>query len=235
MSLETQLTFNFDTEKPSSFKQEDFICHQGNKAAYDYVMDTSIWLTPVTILCGGDFTGKTYLLNLWATKNHAYRVTPLWLQTQDIMLEAIFQENHTFFALDDLELSLSSKTLEQNLFHLYNHCTNTNKKMLVTTRTPPSIVKFILPDLASRLRASSFLTIEEPSDTEREIFILKYFSDFQLTPELGIVRYIHTHGPRSLHKMHDFFVALQRQIAMRKKRVTKSFIKEVLQLFETYP
>lgn len=226
--MNEQLIFNFQKPK-ETFSSADFICHKGNHIAHDYIMNNQ-WKSPVTCITGFKHTGKTTLLNLWSKKEKAVAITPSSLTKENMTTPTsfLFKNNLSAFSLDNIEQFLLNKNLEENLFHLYNHCVQENKKLLLTSSKKPSSLSFILPDLASRLKSIPSFFLEEPSASEKEIFIIKYFSDFQLSLDMGIVSYIRDNGPQNLKYLKKLIEDLYILSMKQKKKITITLLRKLL-------
>ncbi len=224
-----QLIFNFKKHS-ETFPSADFIRHKGNKLAYAYIIESQ-WPSPITCLTGLKYTGKTYLLNLWANKEKAMFITPSCLKITGPTTKNLFQNNYNAFALDNLETTVLDKSSEENLFHLYNHCTQTNKKLLISSSEKPAGIPFSLPDLSSRLKSTPTFLLEEPSPDEKEIFVIKYFSDFQLYPDTSIIHYIKSYGPQCLNQLRRLVEHIYDSSMMQKRKITITLIREALTTF----
>jgi|GEM_PF-1224348 len=226
--MREQLTFNFTTPV-KKFDLSDFIHHKGNHIAYSYIMKDD-WNFPVTCLVGFEYTGKTSLLTLWSEKEKAFSISPKCLKEKNFIANnyPLIKSIYSAFSLDNLDSLISNQQLEENLFHLYNHCVQENKKLLITSSQKPSSLSFFLPDLSSRLKSVPTFLLDPPSTDEKEIFIIKYFSDFQLSPDMSIVKYINEKGPQGLKQLRKLIEDIYKTSMKQKKKLTIASLKKLL-------
>lgn len=88
---------------------------------------------------------------------------------------------------------------------------------MMTMRIPPARAEFIIPDLASRLRAAPAVTIHTPDDLLLGSVLIKLFSDRQLNVSNDVISYVLPRMERSFSAARDI-VARADQMALAEKR-----------------
>ena len=156
------------------------IPHPGLAAAQEWLAAYPDWPTPALILHGPAAIGKSHLAASFTDQD---------------------------FAGDILDLSPKALTQEtaESLFHRLNHLRAVGGHMLILSRTPGALIYPALPDLDSRLRASSQVALEEPKDeTVRQAILFKLCTDHQLRIDMETAAYICTRLPQTVFALDAF-------------------------------
>jgi chromosomal replication initiation ATPase DnaA len=99
---------------------------------------------------------------------------------------------------------------EAALFHLINVCASEGHLLLLVGRAPPSRWPVRLPDLASRLRATSTAAIEQPSDALLRALLSGHFSARQLRVEPALLDWLLARLPREAAVLREVAARLDR-------------------------
>jgi len=79
---------------------------------------------------------------------------------------------------------------ETALFHLHNHMREAGLPLLITARSAPARWTIALPDLASRMQATTPTVIGDPDDDLLTAIIMKLFADRQIMPSPKLPSYL---------------------------------------------
>lgn len=99
---------------------------------------------------------------------------------------------------------------EAALFHLINACASGGHLLLLVGRAPPSRWPVRLPDLASRLRATSTAEIEQPSDSLLRALLSGHFSARQLRVDGALLDWLLARLPREAAVLAEVAARLDR-------------------------
>jgi chromosomal replication initiation ATPase DnaA len=151
----------------ASFARADLIADASNAQALAFLATPDAWPLRRLALHGAAGVGKTHMLRAF---------TPGWRLLAGpslTMAEALAPPAPT--ALDEAEAAP-----EDALFHLINRCAEAGQPLLLAARTPPARWPTALPDLQSRLRATTALGIGPPGEALLEALLSKHLADRQL-------------------------------------------------------
>ena len=209
--------------------REDFMIGQSNQDAVIWIDQWPNWPAPALFLSGPAASGKSHLAAVWESKSGAVRIKAQDLLENDAELIGSSAEH---IAIDGVDAWLGDpdegKRAETTLFHLYNIFKEERRTMLLTGRATPTEIDFVIPDLASRLRAAPCATIKSPDDTLLQNIIVKMFSDRQIQINEDILKYLMPRMERSFKFISDI-VAKSDELALSKKRpVTIPVIRDAL-------
>jgi DnaA family protein len=133
-------------------------------------------------------------------------------------------------ALDDLEAWLGSRDVEEALFALHRTLLGEGGRLLVASRASPPAVSFVLPDLASRLRAGAVHALQPLTDELKGRVVADIAAQRGLKVPKDVLRYLFTKGPRDIGGLLAAIDRLDRAAMIRKRRVTLPLAREVLGL-----
>ncbi|MSP29577.1 MAG: chromosomal replication initiator DnaA [Acetobacteraceae bacterium] len=153
-----------------SYTAEDFIAAPSNEAARAWLARPEGWPFGRLVLCGAAASGKTHLLHLWAAREQAV----FWSGPQ-LRAARPAPGSSGPIALDDADLAD-----EIALFHLINAMAEARQPLLLAGRAPPSRWAVRLPDLASRLRASTTAMLGPAEDPLLAAILSRLLADRQL-------------------------------------------------------
>ena len=182
--------------------REDFMVAPSNQNAVAWIDSWPDWPAPVLILYGPPASGKTHLGEVWFTKSRQRLI-------------------------DDIENWVGSPEREEELFHLYNMAKEDRKSFLITATTPPKDWNFVLPDLASRLKAAPSVGIEPPDDSLIAAMLIKLFHDRQLSLGEDVLNYILPRIERSYHAARDLVERADKRSLAGRKGITIPLISDI--------
>jgi chromosomal replication initiation ATPase DnaA len=205
----------------AAMSREDFLVGEGNREATAFIDAWPDWPASVVLLIGPNGSGKTHLVNIWATKSRASVVAAADLLAVDptalVGTGAVAVED-----ADDPTLD------EKALFHLLNVARGRGASVLITAHAVPSVWGVTLPDLLSRLRAAQPAFLGPPDDELLEKVMVKLLADRQLTIDAGVLDYILLRMERSCAAACALVDALDRESLARGRRITRAIAAEVL-------
>lgn len=205
----------------AAMNREDFLVGEGNREAAAFIDAWPDWPASVVLLIGPNGSGKTHLVNIWASKSRAAVVNASDLGGADpadlILTGAVAVEDADDPALD-----------ENALFHLLNAARGRGASVLITAHSVPAVWGVTLPDLLSRLRAAQPAFLGPPDDELLQKVMIKLLADRQLAIDAGVLDYILLRMERSCAAACALVDALDRESLARGRRITKAIAAEVL-------
>jgi chromosomal replication initiation ATPase DnaA len=183
----------------------DFMIAPSNEAAVAWIDRWPNWPAPALILYGPPASGKTHLGAVW----------------QD-------RAGSKGYLVDDVQEIIGNQEKEEKLFHLYNQAREDNTHLLMMAELPPRQWDFILPDLASRLRAAPSVEIQPPDDTLLAAMLIKLFNDRQLHIGTDVLNYILPRIERSYDAARDLVEKADHQALAGKRAVTIPLLSRLL-------
>ncbi|TNC71640.1 DnaA ATPase domain-containing protein [Rubellimicrobium roseum] len=216
----------FDWDLPVALGPEDFFVSDSNMDAHAMVAGGLRWPEGKLALVGPEGSGKTHLVRIWqglagAERRDARELSP------DLPAPG------SMVAVEDLEaLPRESETA---LFHLHNHLLATGGRLLLTSDRPPARWGVRLPDLASRMQATTVVRLEPPDDMLLEALIAKQFADRQLFPAPGVLAFVARRIERSHAAAAAAVAALDRASLSEGRRVSLALARRVLDSADSAP
>ena len=163
--------------------------------------------------------GKSHLSNIWLKNNNA-----LNLKSKLLNLENISNINNNIL-IDDVFNEIN----EEFLFHLINHVSSNNLKILLTSDIKPISFEFKINDLSSRIKTFYFTEIFKPDDFLIMNLIIKLFSDRQLNlKNHEIINYITKRIDRSFDSVYSLINKIDNYSLSQKREITIPLIKEII-------
>ena len=214
--MPSQLPLPLETRR--NFAREDFIIGPGNSAAVGFVDAYPAWPSPAAVLYGPAGSGKSHLVNVWATRAAARIVEAA---TLDELAQLSPSEAQAVENVDRAPLSASAETA---LFALIER----GQPMLLTGREAPAAWPARLPDLASRFRALLAFGLWAPDDALLEALAKKLFADRQLSVPDAVVTQMVRALERSPASVRDFVARSDAAALAQKRPVTLGLIRDLL-------
>lgn len=217
-----QLAFNL--EHRPALGEDDFLVAAPNAEAVAWIDRYPDWPAPALILSGDVGSGKTHLARVFMTKCQAHEITHEILKNDST---PIFPDCDAVVVEDCSKLT-GNTSAEEALFHLYNQARESDRKMLLTARTPASRWGIVLPDLASRLRAAPSVQISGPDDMLLTAVLVKLFADRQIPIEQPVLEYVVPRIERSFEAAQNFVRQADELALQDKRRITVPLARDVL-------
>ena len=213
-----QKLLDFDINE--SFDENDYYVSKSNYFAKKIIETWPKWEKNIINLTGEKFSGKSHLSAIFRRKSNA-----LYLYAKNIddqTLKEIKLSNDII--IEDLDENFDEKLL----YSIFNLVEQDNKYLLISSKKPMDTMKFLLPDLVSRLKNCIVAKIEPPDDDLIYAIILKSFSDRQIKLDNKIIDYIIKRIDRSYGKMHEFIYKIDELSLKKKQSINFKIIKEII-------
>ncbi len=202
----------------------DFLVVPSNENAVAWIDRWPDWPAPALILHGPAASGKTHLAAVWEQ-----RVGAAFIDMNDFAAQDgdELSRRGPHLVLDHIDPWIGDRAAETLLFHLYNILREEKRTLLLTMRMSPARAPFILPDLASRLRAASAAEIQPPDDVLLSAVLVKLFADRQLEISHDVLNYILPRMERSFAAARDLVSAADTLALAEKKPVSVALMRRV--------
>jgi DnaA family protein len=131
-------------------------------------------------------------------------------------------------ALDDLAAVAGMRDWERGLFRLHREVEERGAALLAAAAAPPLLLKFSLPDLASRFAAAALLPLRALDESEqREALRLRArLRGLELPEETAL--YLQRRFRRDLVTLYELLDAIDEAALQAQRRLTVPFIRQVL-------
>jgi chromosomal replication initiation ATPase DnaA len=210
---------------PQSYRRADFVIAPCNASALALVTQGAL-PAGKSLLTGGEGSGKTHLLHLWAQEQGAQVIRGALLAQADIPALAIAGR----VAVDDADhVRGGDGAGETALFHLHNLLAECGGQLLMTARAPVRDWGLALPDLHSRLQAAAHVALGAPDDTLLAAVLTKHFADRQIRVPDTLIPFLLARMTRSLATAQRVATLLDTEAMARAKPITRALAAEVLQ------
>lgn len=185
-----QLRFNLPVRP--ALGRGDFLVTEANAVATALIDDWRGWPGGKLVLTGPQGAGKTHLAHVWSEASGAAIIAAADLPGADIPALAA---HHV--CVEDIAAIAGRPDAEEALFHLHNLTLAQGHSLLLTAETPPTRWNLTLPDLASRMSATTVATLLPPDDMLLTVVLAKLFADRQIVPAQNVLPYLVRRMPRS--------------------------------------
>lgn len=174
-----------------------------------------VWPNKKCILVGPSGAGKTHLAHVWAAKAGA-----LILHASDLPGRDIPALANEAIVVEDADHA--GPEAEEPLFHLHNAMASAGHPLLVTATEPPARWALTLPDLKSRMEATTIAEIKAPDDALLLAVMIKLFADRQLSVPANVPSYVLARLDRSFDAIRSFVDALDQTALEAKSPITRA-------------
>ena len=207
-----QSFFNYNLRP--NFSLNDFFVGSANIEAYNLLINTK--KINNLLLIGPPKSGKTHLSFIWQKKFNGIiynnNINQILENKFDIIIDNIFKNIN-----------------EEEIFHIINHCSSVNCRILITSNIELNEYTFKLKDLSSRLKTFINVNINLPDDELLVNLMTKLFHDKQIivkNPE--IFHYIIKRVHRSYDKIFHLIDKIDNLLMKKNKQLTIPIIKELI-------
>jgi DnaA family protein len=184
-------------------------------------------------LCGPHGSGKTHLLQAVCVQASA-RMSAGYVPLRELgrlgveVLDGMRQLD--CLCLDDLDEVVGRADWERTLFGVYREIEDGGGRLVVSAATPPALLQWALPDLGSRLSASTVFQLRVLDEAEQQaaLQLRARLRGFELPEET--CRFLQRRFPRDMHKLYELLDTLDEAALVAQRRLTVPFIREVLGL-----
>ncbi len=192
----------------------DFLPADCNAEALTFLDHTGDWPLRRLALWGPAGCGKTHLLHLWARRQGAQMVPGASLR---------LVPPERALAIDDADAAP-----EQPLLHTLNAAAAAGLPVLLTGRDPPARWPVRLPDLASRLRATTVVQIRPADDGLLRALLVRLLLERQMAVSESVQQFLLLHLPRTPGAIREAAARLDHASFATGGRATRAIAAEVL-------
>ncbi len=221
--MRRQLTF--DLPARPALGRDDFFVSSSNALAVATVENWNGWPGSKLALTGPKGSGKTHLVHVWAAEAGGRIVAARDLVSADIDALA---SGGAKLAVEDVDIIAGSTAAERALFHLHNLVLAEAGCLLLTGTALPRHWGLALPDLASRMLATSVAELSSPDDALLKAVLMKLFADRQLAVAPKVADYLVNRMERSFDGAGQLVAALDRAALAGRSAVTIKLAAAVL-------
>ncbi len=185
----------------------------------------------VTWLAGAHATGKSHLLQATCALAPASRRCGFFPLSQLAALGPGALDGLPrldLLCLDDVQLAAGNAAWEQALFGLYRELEESGGSLVVAAPEAPALIRWELPDLASRFAAAQIHTLKPlDEDAQRDALMLRAkVRGFELPDD--IARWLQRRYPRDMGTLYQLLDTLDSAALVAQRRLTLPFIRSVL-------
>jgi chromosomal replication initiation ATPase DnaA len=195
----------------------DLVEDASNEAALAWLSRPAEWPLGRLALHGEAGVGKSHMLRATAAA-HGWR-----LLAGAQLNEALALQPASGTALDEADAAP-----EAVLFHLINRAAEAGAPLLLAARVPPARWQVVLPDLASRLRATTSVGIAPPSDALLAALLAKHLADRQLRVGEEVQSFLLARLPREAAAIAAAVAGLDAAALATRSPITRPFARVVL-------
>lgn len=201
--------------------RDDFVVGLTNRIAAEAIDRWPDWPAPLVLLVGPPGSGKSHLAGAWADRAGARTIAAAALAGHDPLELA----GAGPLVVEDVD---RAGDVGVPLFHLLNAVQAAGATALMTARRGPETALPGPPDLVSRLRAATRLSIDEPDDALLRQVLVKLFADRQLAVEPAVIDYLAVRMERSLAVAGAVVAAVDGEALAGRRPVTRPLVAAVL-------
>jgi DnaA family protein len=188
--------------------------------------------TGVYWLSGPQGVGKTHLLQATCAMARSTGADTAYLPLSQLLAlgpEALEGwHGARLAALDDVAAIAGRPDWEQAMFRLYRELEEHGAALLAAAAAPPLLLKFSLPDLASRFAAATLLPLRVLDESQqREALRLRAHARGLELPEESAL-YLQRRFRRDLATLYELLDAIDEAALQAQRRLTVPFIRQVL-------
>ena len=214
-----QLTLDLPVR--SAFGRDDFLVSESNAEAVAWIDRWPDWPSGVVIVQGPPGSGKTHLATVWTSRSGAHR------HERGDLSQCMDAAGQGRSLCLDINGQIND---EAALFHLLNWAREHRADILMTSHKPPQQLEFTLPDLASRIRASQVISLQEPDDALMGAVLVKLFHDRQISVTQDMISYLVPRLERTFSALNEAVDRLDKAAMEAGRAVTIPLAGRVLNL-----
>lgn len=234
MNNPTQLIFPFQINQKASF--ENFFCSPDNSELISRLSELVISKNADELIINGvEGSGKSFLMqaicNELSASGKQFAFIPMNKAIN--MGVEIFQNLASLDAvcIDDLQLILSKGEWETAMFNLINECQQLNCSLILSLGGNQSLEDIAqLPDLLSRIKRMEYMKLQTVQDEYLNQALDFVSQKLDINLEKAELEFLLKHQAREFSLLVDNLIALDKQAASLKRKITIPLMKETLNL-----
>lgn len=211
---------NFDWPTRVALGPDDYFVSDANVQAYAMLKAPESWPEGKLALIGPHSSGKSHLARVFRHFFNATIISATKLEVTETLRSA------PAVVVEDVEQL--PQTNEEDLFHLHNHLRQRRVPLLLTSTLAPSRWDIKLPDLGSRMQATSVVNIDDPDDRLLSAVLMKQFQDRQIAPKPQLIEYLAARIERSFAKAAEIVDLLDREALAQGKPLSVALARTLL-------
>lgn len=218
-----QLTLDLTTAPAVS--RADFMPAEANATALAMLDAPQDWPQGRMLLIGPEGAGKSHLASFWVAERGARIVDAAALRPEgadDLMPQG------GALVVEDADQIGGDGLAEQALFHLWNLSGARGTLFLITAREAPRDWGLILPDLRSRMDATTQVRLGPPDEALLAAVLVKLFADRQQAIPAGLIDWLVLRMDRDLGLARRLVAAMDRSALADKRPITRRIAAELL-------
>jgi DnaA regulatory inactivator Hda len=224
MTTDQQLPLDLVLPRRRARGRADFLVSGSNADALRMIERWRSWPGNRLALIGPAGAGKTHLAHVWMAEAGAETVSAAALRPDDV--PALIAAKA--ICVEDADRIAGQEQAEAALFHLMNLAAAEGAHLLITGRGAPRDWKVVTPDLASRLRALTAVSIEPPDEALLRDLIAKLFLDRGLRVNSDVARFLAFRIERSAAAASRAVDQLDQAALEQRRGLTLPFVKDTL-------
>ena len=234
MNKPKQLIFPFQIDQKASF--DSFFCSPDNQNLMTRLADIVISQDAnELIIHGEEGSGKSFLMqaicNELSSAEKQFAFIPM--KKAFNMGVEIFQNLGSLdvVCIDDVQLIFKTQDWETALFNLINECQQSNCSLMLSLGgTQPLEESVVLPDLLSRIKRMEFVALNAVQDESFNQAIDFVAQQLDISIEKAELEFLLKHQIRKFSLLVENIIALDKQAASLKRKITIPLIKETLNI-----
>lgn len=205
----------------ASYDPAELLADESNAAAMEWLRRPADWPQGRLALWGPPGAGKTHLLR-WAAARHGG--WPLLPGGGPALRGLPAPPEAPGLVLDDADRVAE----EAALFHLINLCAERGQRLLLAGREAPGRWPVALPDLRSRLRATTAVALGPPGDALAAALLAKHFAERQMRVDPAVQAWLLPRLPRDAASLAEAAARLDAAALAEGHRVTRALARRAL-------
>lgn len=219
-----QIPLDFILPRRRARGRNGFLVSTSNEDALKMIDNWRDWPDGRLALVGPEGAGKTHLAHVWMAEADAELVSAAMLRADDA--PALVAANAV--VVEDVDRIGAAPEAETALFHLMNLAMSEGARLLLTGRGAPQTWRIATPDLASRLRGLTTVSISPPDDALMVDLLARHIANRHLRVDKDVIAYLAPRIERSAAAVGDVVDRLDRAAFAEKRAITKPFVRKIL-------